>query len=30
MDSMPYVLLLAVAAVGLVVMFTKKRMMREF
>lgn len=30
MDYMPYVLLLAVAAVGLVVMFTKKRMMREF
>lgn len=30
MDSMPYVLLLAVATMGLAVLFTKKRMMREF
>lgn len=30
MDSMPYILLLAVAAMGLAVLFTKKRMMREF
>ena len=30
MDSMPYILLLAVAAMGLVVLFTRKRMMREF
>lgn len=29
MDSMPYILLLAVAAMGLFVLFTKKRMMRE-
>ena len=30
MDSVPYVLLLAVATLGLAVLFTKKRMMREF
>lgn len=30
MDSVPYVLLLAVATMGLAVLFTKKRMMREF
>lgn len=30
MDSMPYILLLAVAAMGLAVLFTRKRMMREF
>lgn len=30
MDSMPYILLLAVAAMGLFVFFGKKRMMREF
>ena len=30
MDSMPYVLLLAVAFVGLFVFFSKKRMMREY
>lgn len=29
MDSMPYILLLAVAAMGLFVVFTKKRMQRE-
>ena len=29
MDSMPYILLLAVAAMGLAVLFTRKRMMRE-
>ena len=29
MDSMPYVLLLAVACFGMVVLFSKKRMMRE-
>lgn len=30
MDSMPYILLLAVACMGLFVFFSKKRMMREF
>ena len=30
MDSMPYILLLSVAVMGLAVLFTKKRMMREF
>lgn len=30
MDSMPYILLLAVACMGLVVFISKKRMMREF
>lgn len=30
MDSMPYILLLAVACMGLAVLFTRKRMMREF
>ena len=30
MDSMPYILLLAVAFVGLFVFFSKKRMMRDF
>lgn len=30
MDSMPYVLLLAVACMGLIVFISKKRMMREF
>lgn len=30
MDSMPYILLLAVACMGLIVFISKKRMMREF